>query len=207
MLTHVQVWAAIEALAAQEGLSLSGLARKAKLDATCFNKSKRVSPNGKPRWPSTEVIAKVLQACGKDARHFAALATTKRLTIPVIGIGQAGKTGYWNLDHGYPTGQGWDELSLAGLIDDPHAYGIRVAGDSMEPVFRDKAIVVASPSASVQQGDRAVIRLVSGEVLIKEILKISTKQVTLHSCNLAYPDRIFPKSEISFMHRIVLVSQ
>lgn len=205
MLTHAQVWAAIEALAATEGLSLSGLAKRAKLDPTCFNKSKRVSSNGKPRWPSTEIIARVLQACGKDARHFAALATG--LTVPVIGIGQAGKAGYWNLDHGYPAGQGWDELSITGLIDDPHAYGIRVVGDSMEPVFRAGHIVVASPTAPVQRGNRVVVRLNSGAVLIKEILKLNARQVTLHSCNPAYPDKVLSRSEINFMHRIVLVSQ
>lgn len=207
MLTHAQVWSAIETLAAQEGLSLSGLAKRAKLDPTCFNKSKWYNPDGSERWPSTEIIAKVLQVCGKDAQDFAALATTTRLTIPVIGIGQAGQSGYWNLDSGYPTGQGWDELLLTGLIDDPHAYGIRVAGDSMEPVFREDDIVVVSPAAPVQRGSRVVARLKSGEVLIKEVLKSSARQVTLHSCNPAYPDKTLTRSEITFMHRIVLVSQ
>ena len=60
MLTHAQVWSAIDRLAARAGLSASGLARRAGLDPTTFNKSKRITPEGRARWPSTESIAKAL---------------------------------------------------------------------------------------------------------------------------------------------------
>jgi len=60
MLTHSDIWTAIERLAASNGFSPSGLAIKAGLDPTSFNKSKRVSPDGKLRWPSTESISKIL---------------------------------------------------------------------------------------------------------------------------------------------------
>ena len=64
MLSHDQIWAAIDSLAARYGMSASGLAKKAGLDPTTFNKSKRVSPDGRQRWPSTESVAKVLEATG-----------------------------------------------------------------------------------------------------------------------------------------------
>ena len=70
---HADVWAAIDQLAKDYGLSPSGLARKAGLDPTTFNKSKRVSPDGKPRWPSTESISKVLDATGATIRDFTRL--------------------------------------------------------------------------------------------------------------------------------------
>lgn len=60
MFTHDQIWYGIDQLASSRGLSPSGLAKRAGLDPTSFNKSKRVSPDGKPRWPSTESLAKVL---------------------------------------------------------------------------------------------------------------------------------------------------
>src|SRR5690606_8708105 len=63
-LTHPQVWNAIDRLAARYGYSASGLAKKSGLDPTSFNKSKRVTPEGRPRWPSTESIAKILHATG-----------------------------------------------------------------------------------------------------------------------------------------------
>ncbi len=64
MLTHSSIWSAIDALATEHGLSVSGLARRAGLDPTTFNKSKRISRDGKPRWPSTESVAKILNATG-----------------------------------------------------------------------------------------------------------------------------------------------
>ena len=62
MLTHERVWAAIDAIAASNDLSVSGLARQAGLDPTTFNKSKRRSADGRSRWPSTESLAKVMAA-------------------------------------------------------------------------------------------------------------------------------------------------
>src|SRR5207302_5353147 len=62
MLTHAQIWTALDRLAARAGLSASGLAKKAGLDPTTFNKSKRITPDGRQRWPSTESVAKSLAA-------------------------------------------------------------------------------------------------------------------------------------------------
>src|SRR5579863_3696822 len=64
MLTHAQLWTALDRLAVRAGLSASGLAKAAGLDPTSFNKSKRITPEGRERWPSTESIAKALAATG-----------------------------------------------------------------------------------------------------------------------------------------------
>ena len=74
MLTHAQIWHAIDQLAAIKGYSTSGLARRAGLDPTTFNKSKRFSGEGKERWPSTESVAKVLVVTEYDFVSFARLA-------------------------------------------------------------------------------------------------------------------------------------
>ena len=73
MFTHADIWAAIDALASKNKLSTSGLAKKAGWDPTSFNKSKRMSPDGKPRWPSTESIAKVLAVTETQFTDFARL--------------------------------------------------------------------------------------------------------------------------------------
>ena len=70
MLTHADVWRAIDRLAQEYGLSASGLARRAGLDPTTFNKSKRITREGKNRWPSTESVAKVLTATGASLNEF-----------------------------------------------------------------------------------------------------------------------------------------
>ena len=69
-LTHANVWRAIDRTAEAHGLTASGLARGAGLDPTAFNKSKRLSPTQKRRWPSVETIAKVLNSVGDSIEEF-----------------------------------------------------------------------------------------------------------------------------------------
>ena len=70
MLTHERIWLAIDMLAQRENLSPSSLARLAGLDASIFNPSKRFLGNGRPRWPSTESIARILSATGLSTEAF-----------------------------------------------------------------------------------------------------------------------------------------
>ncbi len=72
-LTLAGVWQAIDRLAEKHGMSTSALARRAGLDPTTFNKSKRTSKEGKPRWPSTETVAKLLEATGETFAEFVVL--------------------------------------------------------------------------------------------------------------------------------------
>ncbi|MBQ2175014.1 MAG: helix-turn-helix transcriptional regulator [Alphaproteobacteria bacterium] len=69
-MTHYQVWHAIELFARAHGLSCSRLAKISGLDPTTFNKSKRLTPFGQPRWPSTSSIAKILAATGAKPQDF-----------------------------------------------------------------------------------------------------------------------------------------
>ncbi|MFM8615276.1 MAG: helix-turn-helix transcriptional regulator, partial [Alphaproteobacteria bacterium] len=175
---HEDIWRALDALAAEYGLSASGLAKKAGLDPTAFNPSKRIGADGRARWPSTESIAKVLDALGARMDDFAALVTgataisrggrgVVNRRIPLIGLAQAGGEGYFD-DGGYPVGGSWDEISLP-EIGDPNAYALEISGDSMEPVFRDGDVVIVSPAAPVRRGDRVVVRTRRGEVMAKEL--------------------------------------
>ncbi|MEM9733343.1 MAG: helix-turn-helix transcriptional regulator [Pseudomonadota bacterium] len=70
MFSHQQVWAAIDGLAERKGMSVSRLAREAGLDPTTFNKSKRTSADGRLRWPSTESLAKIMQATHTSTEQF-----------------------------------------------------------------------------------------------------------------------------------------
>jgi CheY-like chemotaxis protein len=70
MFTQLQVWQAIDALSHLKGWSLSRLAVRAGLDPTALNRSKRSGPDGKPRWPSSETISKLLAATGSSLAAF-----------------------------------------------------------------------------------------------------------------------------------------
>ncbi len=212
---HNDIWRALDALAAENGLSASGLARKAGLDPTAFNPSKRVGPDGRARWPSTESVAKVLGATSTGMDAFASLVTGSPASfravsrpirrIPLIGLAQAGGAGYFD-DGGYPAGGGWDEISVP-EVPDPNAYALEISGESMEPVFRDGDTVIVSPSAPVRRGDRVVVRTNGGEVMAKELLRQSARKVDLASLNPAHPNYSFDLAEITWMHRIVWASQ
>lgn len=84
MLKHDSVWAAIDALAARLDISASALAKKAGLDPTTFNKSKRLSHDGRPRWPSTESLSKVLEATGASLDELFSLIAGKLPEAPEI---------------------------------------------------------------------------------------------------------------------------
>ena len=60
MLSHSAIWDAIDSAARRHGLTPSGLAKVAGLDPTALNPSKRVSKDGRGRWPSTESLAKIV---------------------------------------------------------------------------------------------------------------------------------------------------
>src|SRR6202040_3752073 len=107
MLTHSDIWTAVDRLAVRAGLSASGLAKKSGLDPTTFNKSKRITPEGRPRWPSTESVAKALAATGIPIDTFVSLiedAPRVVQSVPLLGFAQAGAGGYFT-DGGFPAGK------------------------------------------------------------------------------------------------------
>lgn len=214
MFRHDDIWRGIDRLASAFGYSPSGLAKQAGLDPTSFNKSKRISADGKPRWPSTESISKVLSVTGATMSEFISLIgldedkPPARSTIPLIGFAQAGTEGYFDED-GYPAGEGWDEIPFPHATNEEQdqVFALAVSGDSMEPLFREGDTLIVSPTAKIRKGDRTVVRTSNGEVLAKEIVKQGTKSLTLKSLNENYEDREILKSEITWAARILWVGQ
>lgn len=209
MLTHAQIWAGIDALARRSGDSASGLARRAGLDPTTFNKSKRFAPGGeKPRWPSTESLAKALEASGITFEEFAALASGRDgggRAVPLLGFAQAGENGFFD-DAGFPNGEGWDEIDFPGGGADG-VYALEVSGDSMEPVFRDGDRVIVAPGVSLRKGDRIVVRTRDGEVMAKELGRHTAKTLELLSLNATYAPRTLDMAEVAWVARILWASQ
>lgn len=209
MLTHAQIWTALDRLAARAGLSPSGLAKKAGLDPTTFNKSKRVTPEGRARWPSTESVAKSLDATGISVSMFLSLIGDSNRgaaqAVPVIGFAEAGTGGYFD-DAGFPVGKGWDEVSFP-AVNDAHAYALEISGDSMKPAYRKGDIILVSPEAPVRKGDRVVVKTKNGEVMVKELKRKTSKTLELVSLNREHADRTLPMSDVLWIARIVWASQ
>jgi phage repressor protein C with HTH and peptisase S24 domain len=211
MLTHAQVWSAIDRLAARAGLSASGLARRAGLDPTTFNKSKRITADGRARWPSTESIAKALAATNTPIDIFVSLieiggagSATAR-GVPLLGFAEAGAGGYFD-DGGFPAGEGWDEIAFPSVSDE-HAYALEVSGQSMEPAYRDGDVVIVSPAAPIRRGDRVVVKTKAGEVMAKELKRQTAKSIELKSLNAQHPDRTVASVDVLWIARIIWASQ
>jgi phage repressor protein C with HTH and peptisase S24 domain len=210
MIRHAEIWRAIDRLAAKHGLTASGLARRAGLDATAFNKSKRKGPSGKPRWPSTESVAKILSCTGETMGSFITLlgdraAAGAPRTLPLLGYTKAGNAGFFD-DQGYPAGRGWDDVEFPGIAD-ARAYALKISGDSMKPLYRSGDIVVVSPQASLRAGDRVVVKTRGGEVMAKELVRQNAQRVELRSLNPDHGDRTLPRADIQWMARIIWAEQ
>jgi phage repressor protein C with HTH and peptisase S24 domain len=209
MLTHAQIWNALDRLAERAGLSASALAKRAGLDPTTFNRSKRITPDGRPRWPSTESVAKALAATGTTVDIFVNLITDNKgavtRAVPLIGFAEAGAGGFFD-DGGFPVGKGWDEIAFP-AVSDEHAYALEISGDSMMPAYRDGDVIVVSPAAPVRRGDRVVVKTKKGEVMVKELKRRTSKSIELQSINSAHPDRTLAVSDVVWIARIVWASQ
>ena len=209
-LSHAQIWKAIDGLARREGISASALARRAGLDATSFNPSKRFGPGDppRPRWPSTESLTRILQATGLSLGEFAAMAQDapeRPSTVPMLGLAQAGQDGFFD-DAGLPVGDGWEQTELPRPRET--LLSLRVTGDSMAPVYREgDRIIVDREASEVRKGDRVVVRTAGGETLAKEVAALTARAVTLASINPAYEPRVVARKDIVWMGRILWVSQ
>lgn len=203
MLTHGQVWAALDRLAERAGLSPSGLARRAGLDSTTFNRSKRIAPDGRERWPSTESLAKALAATGSSIDTFVQLIGDHgrdAQSVPLLGFAQAAHPGHFDA-HGYPAGRGWDEVALPSAGED-RAFALEISGDALRPTYRSGDIIVVAPRTPIRRGDRVVVKTVAGEVLIRELKRRTTKMLELGPLDATGPDRALAPDEVEWIARI-----
>jgi phage repressor protein C with HTH and peptisase S24 domain len=212
MLTHRAIWDGIDALARRHGHSVSALAKLAGLDATAFNVSKRVSKDGRERWPSTESLSKILDATGESFDSFWSGSTFLQMgdagpgpTVPLLGLAQAGSGGFFD-SAGFPAGQGWDEIALPSP-GEAGIYALEVQGDSMMPLYREGDRIVVSPTEQVRRGDRVVVKTRDGEVMAKILARQTGRQIELHSLNPAYEPRIFDLADVEWIARIIWASQ
>jgi phage repressor protein C with HTH and peptisase S24 domain len=208
ILTHDQIWTALDRLAERAGMSASGLAKKSGLDPTTFNKSKRVTADGRERWPSTESVAKALAATNSSIDSFVQLigdSARTAPTVPLLGLAQAGSNGAFD-DGGLPAGKGWEAMALP-AVDDEHAYALEISGDQMRPAYRDGDVILVSPATPIRRGDRVVVKTGDGEVMVRELKRRTAKALELQSLNPAEADRTLAAADVAWIARIVWATQ
>lgn len=211
MLTHADIWRGIDRLAELHGLSPSGLARKAGLDPTTFNKSKRATREGKQRWPSTESLAKILEATGTSMAEFVALieegsAPARRSGSRLRAIRLSELVSGEHLDaSGFPIGPAWDEIEFP-QIDDPHAYVVELDRDLAPPCYREGDLLVIAPESTVRRGDRVLYRTRAGG-LAAGLLERRTVTRTVLRPFPSGEEQALDHQELVWLARIIWVSQ
>lgn len=214
MLAHEEVWAAIDALAVRNGLSPSGLARRSGLDPTTFNKSKRHAADGRPRWPSTESISKILSATNTNVREFFGLSNPQidladGVAIPLVGEAHASA----------PTAPAIEEddivvvpqpariVTFPDLRYDP-LYALSVVSDSMMPFYRHGDVLFVAPKATVSSGDRVAVKLRGNAgIEVRLVEESDDESYTFYGI---HPDQAYlqvASGEVEWMARIVYATQ
>lgn len=205
MLSHKQIWSAIDALAARYGHSPSGLARAAGLDPTTFNKSKRLGPQGRLRWPSTESLSKILQVTGASIEDFVSLLSkgggrgASRM-VPFLKLKDLAKKKAFGED-GKLALKAWDRLSFPDVNDDT-AFAIEVTGDAAAPVYRDGDVIVVSPAAELRKGDRVLVKSEDGWAVMR-LVRRTAKKIELKSLNGSADERVLNRDEVEWIARVV----
>jgi phage repressor protein C with HTH and peptisase S24 domain len=204
MLTHDQVWQALDALAAHQGMSISGLARFAGLDATTFNPSKRGKIGGPLRWPSTESIAKVLAATGVSIDRFLdPIAMKAGNHIPCRLWDDSSRS--WFTPAGRPAPGGWDEIAFPDASIQ-NLFALEIRGDRFLPVYSDGDIIIVSANAELRRGDRALV--VTTDDRLHLLIFVRRTETVLHMRDMASENTLtIPLELLRFLRRIIWVSQ
>jgi phage repressor protein C with HTH and peptisase S24 domain len=209
-LRHKDIWAGIDRLAAKSGYSPSGLARRAGLDPTSFNISKRINPQGKPRWPTTESLAKILSLTDKSLADFVALIGKRAgagvgRRYPVTSLSKAATKGHYN-EAGVPSGSGWRDLEGPDLGEDA-AYALEITGNNLHPVYRRGDIIILAPTTSAKRGDRVIVGTRGGDVILREIVRQNKRQLELRPVNTETSDAPIATGDVLWMHRVMWTQQ
>lgn len=203
-----QIWNAVDKLAKSRGLSPSGLAKIAGLDATTFNKSKRSRPDGKKRWPSLESLNKIIEICNISFEDFYRLGADYTSgkdmseTIPYIRYSDIDEN--TEICDGTVNTENWKKISFP---DSRNAYAIDVDTNEFAPFYRINSVLIVAQNSDIRRGDKVVIYQKCGNVIIGEFVRRTAQTIELN--NIAQPhDEISVQiASIRIIQRIVWASQ
>ena len=178
---YEQVWEAVDKLAKINGLSPSGLAKKAGLDATTFNKSKRTRPDGKKRWPSLDSLNKIIEVCNISFDEFFALAGNENEdkivhSIPYIECSR--------LIEGEKTicidfrKNKWQRIRFPDGHD--NLYALDINTDQFAPFYRNGTLLILSQESEIRRGDRIAV-FMSDNSIEEKVRSIIVDQLGVES--------------------------
>jgi phage repressor protein C with HTH and peptisase S24 domain len=119
----------------------------------------------------------------------------------VVGRAQGGLPERLWTDGDYPVGATDEYAEIA--TTDPHAFLTPVVGTSMVPKFNPGEFVFVEPGTPAEPGDDVLVRLATGETIIKQLVSTRNGIYELHSYNKQEQGPLFfPLAEISWVYYI-----
>lgn len=205
---YEQIWNAVDKLAQSRGLSPSGLAKLGGLDATTFNKSKRVRPDGKKRWPSLDSVNKLLEVCNISFEKFYALGNDGDEkegfnSIPFIKLSKLTENLVFN-DKKLLT-EDWNKVIFPDLKDT--LYAVDIDNNAYAPLYRAGSMIVIASNSDIRKCDRVVIYLKNESLNLYEFIRRSATNLVVSNINGGEEEINIPINEIRLINRIVWASQ
>lgn len=207
IMQHQDIWRGVDLLAQKHGLSVSRLARLAGLDATAFNRSKRVSKDGRLRWPSTESLSRALDAVDERFGDFARLVDDRGGTeIPLLEIDLAANLSNFDAT-GSISGENWETVRFPGAGSTAGLFALEITGNDLEPVYRRGDRLIVSTKMAIRSGDRAALMTDADEIQIGAVGRLTDNQVSLLPLRSNAPASLHVTSKLAWIGRILWVSQ
>ncbi len=204
---YENVWDAVDKLAQKHGLSPSALAKLAGLDATTFNKSKRIRPDGKKRWPSLDSINRLLEIFNISFEQFYALSAgneeKENGSIPFAKLSNL----TLNID---PETQkiathDWSKVLFPDFKET--LYAVEVDNDTYFPLYRQGTLIVISENSDIRKGDRVIIYLKSGDIFLFEFIRRTPSKLIVSNVNNSSEETEIAIADINLINRIIWSSQ
>jgi SOS-response transcriptional repressor LexA len=154
------------------------------------------------RRPAFDKMLTILAALGSDVEEMLGeLGRENRRPFRRIPVVTWVKAGHWReVCDAFEPGDADEWISSD--VHGPNVFALQVAGDSMEPEFKDGEIIIVNPHVEAQPGDFVVVKNPDGEATFKQIKRYGSRWV-LHPLNPRYPDQEVHRRDVRIIGRVV----
>jgi SOS-response transcriptional repressor LexA len=140
----------------------------------------KLSLSGKYPEAPEHVISDGSQTKHVQARNWGGPYFGTSDEAPIISWAQAGGS------HAYQD-MGHDVPKIKTNCQDPNCYGLKVVGDSMEPLYVAGDIIIIAPNYVVQPNDLCLLKMVNEDAMFKIYLGDRNGIIRFKSFNPRYP--------------------
>lgn len=202
------IWKAVDNLAASLGLSPSGLAKKAGLDATTFNKSKRKRPDGKNRWPSLDSLNKIFEVCNITFEEFYNLGLQNEIgenikAIPFCKLSKLRKN--LTIHEDEVDTNNWKMISFPDGYN--NLYALEIDTSDYLPLYREGTIVIVSKNSDIRRDDKIVIYTTDNQMFLAQFAGRTAKTIEVNLIAQTKKEISIEIAEVAILNRILWASQ